>query len=103
MEDAVVALRRDAVEALVREEELRSQLAVCRERAGAVEREAAWAFARGEERLGLQVLYRELPVLGRQDLLQLELVEARRRVIRLLKDAARLDDRARRGREGGES
>jgi phage shock protein A len=103
MEDAVVALRREAVETLVRQEELRAQLAACRERTGAVEREAAWALARGEERLAHQILYRELPALGRRDLLQLELLELRRRVIRLLKDAARLDDQARRAREGEES
>jgi len=103
LEDAVVRLRRQAVSALARQEELRSQLAACREQAGPVEREAAWAFARGEERLALQILYRELPVLGRRDLLQLELVELRRRVIQLLKEAARLDERARGSRKGEES
>lgn len=103
VEDAVVTLRRQAVEALVRQDELRSQLAECGERAGPVEREAAWAFARGEERLALQILYRELAVLGRRDLLQLELVELQRRAIRLLKDAARLDDRARRSKQDEES
>jgi phage shock protein A len=99
MEDAVVALRREAVETLARQEELRSQLAALRVRAGLVEREASRALEHAEERRAHQIVYLELRALGRRDLLQQELAEARRRTVRLLDDAARLDDCVRQARQ----
>jgi phage shock protein A len=99
MEVAVVALRREAVETLARQEELRSQLAALRLRAGLVEREASRALEHAEERRAHQIVYLELRALGRRDLLQQELAEARRRTVRLLDDAARLDDCVRQARQ----
>jgi len=103
MEDAVASLRREAVAAVLRLEELQARLTALEERTGPAERGAALALERGEDRLALQILYRELPTLGLRDLLQAELVETRRRTVRLLNDAARLNERARRARQTGSS
>jgi len=95
LEEAVAALRRQAVVAVVRQEEIAARLLPLAEQSGRVEGQAAAALAGGCEVLARQILHRELATLALRDALQEELVEAKRTTIRLLKDAARLDDRAR--------
>lgn len=95
IEESVVALRREAVVAIVRQNEIESRLGPVREEACRIEQEAFEAMGRGEERLARQILHRQLAKLARRDALRDELGEARRRTIRLLKDAVRLDKRAR--------
>jgi phage shock protein A len=95
LEERVVALRREAVVAVVRQEEIATRLVPLAEQSGRIEGEATAALAEGSEVLARQILHRELATLALRDAVQEELVEARRTTIRLLKDAARLDDRAR--------
>jgi hypothetical protein len=78
LEETVAALRRRAVVAVVRQEEIETRLGPLADHSGRVE-----------------ILHRELATLALRDAVREELVEAKRTTIRLLKDAARLDDRAR--------
>lgn len=95
IEELVVALRREAVVAVVRQNEIESRLGPVREEARRIEQEAFCAMGRGEERLARQILHRQLAKLALRDALRDELSEARRRTILLLKDAVRLEKRAR--------
>jgi len=95
LEETVAALRRRAVVAVVRQEEIETRLVPLAQQSGRIEGEAAAALAEGSEVLARQILHRELATLALRDAVQEELVEAKRTTIRLLKDAARLDDRAR--------
>jgi phage shock protein A len=96
LEKQVARLRREAVTELLRQEQLVARLATCEALAEPVEDEAAHALTCGQERLALLVLSRGLPALARRDLAREELSAARRRAIQLLRDAALLDERARR-------
>jgi len=98
MEDSVVALRREAVVAVVRQEQLESLLAPVRARTDHIELEATRALEHGEERRARQILHRELEALALRDSLKEELLAARRQTIRLLTDAVHLEERARRAR-----
>jgi phage shock protein A len=95
LEDSVVALRREAVVAVVRQEQLESRLAPLEARTERIELEAARALERGDERLARQILYRRVAVLSLRDSLRVELLAARKHTIGLLTDAAHLADRAR--------
>jgi phage shock protein A len=102
MEDRIAALRREAVVAVVRQQEVEARLAPVREESGCIEREAARALERGQERLARQILHRELATLARHDSLRVELLEARRRTIQLLRDAVRIEARARQTRRAAD-
>jgi hypothetical protein len=99
LEDEVARLRRAAVAELLRQDELQTRLAACEALAEPVEDEAAHALACGQERVALLALSRGLATLARRDRAREELAAARRRAARLLNDAARADERARRTRQ----
>jgi len=94
IDERVVALRREAVVAVVCQEEIASRLAPVSEETRRIEGKAFVALQGGQERLARQILHRQLGTLALRDALRDELGEARRRTIRLLKDAARLEKRA---------
>jgi len=98
MEGAVVELRREAVDAVVRQKRLREEASAVRSRAEEIEREASRALARGEELIARQILARGLCTLKTRDALEAELAEARGRVARLLTAIARAEDRVWLGR-----
>ncbi len=96
-ESAVVELRREAVNAVARQQQVREELAAIRTRASEVERQAARALARGEELLARQVLARGMFTLKTRDALEAELVESRGHVASLLTTMVRAENRAWRG------
>jgi phage shock protein A len=101
-EDLVVALRREAVTTVVRQGELKARLVPLQERATGVEHAAALALERGDELGARRMLSRDIWTLLSRDALAEELLETQRLTIRLLKEAVRLQDRARReGRVAG--
>lgn len=81
--EAAVELRRAAVLALARQQELRERLARLRAEARFVEERAERALARGEEILARQILARGLLTLEARDSLERELDVARREVLAL--------------------
>jgi phage shock protein A len=93
-ESAVAELRREAVDAVVRQQQLREQLAAIRARACEVERQASRALARGDDLLARQILARGIFTLKTRDSLQAELAESRGHVARLLTTMVRTENRA---------
>jgi phage shock protein A len=96
-ESAVAELRRKAVDAVVRQQQLREELAAIRARACEVERQASRALARGDDLLARQILARGIFTLKTRDHLEAELVESRGHVARLLTTMVRTENRAWRG------
>jgi len=94
MERAVVELRREAVNAVIRQQQLREEIAQIRTRASEIERQASQALARGEDLLARQILARGICTLKTRDLLEAELAEARGHVSRLLTTMVRTENRA---------
>jgi phage shock protein A len=97
-EGAVVELRRKAVNAVVRQLQLREEIARLRTRAQEIEQQASRALARGEDLLARQVLARGICTLKTRDLLEEELAEARGHVAQLLTTMVRTENRAWGGR-----
>jgi phage shock protein A len=93
-EGAVVELRREAVNAVVRQQQLREEIARIRTRAHEIEQQASRALARGEELLARQILARGIFTLKTRDTLEAELAEARGHVGRLLTTMVRTENRA---------
>jgi phage shock protein A len=94
-ESAVVELRREAVSAVARQQQLQEELAAIRTRACEIERQAQRAFARGDEFLARQILVRGIFTLKTRDALEAELAESRGQVCRLLTTMVRTENRAR--------
>jgi phage shock protein A len=93
-ESAVAELRREALSAVVRQQQLREELDATRARAGEIERRAARALARGDDLLGRQILARGIFTLKAREALEAELVGCRAHVARLLATMVRAEDRA---------
>ena len=93
-EGAVVQLRREAVNAVVRQQQLREEIARIRTQAHEIEQQASRALARGEELLARQILARGIFTLKTRDALEAELAEARGHVGRLLTTMVRTENRA---------
>jgi phage shock protein A len=93
-DSAVAELRREALSAVVRQQQLREELAAIRTQACEIERRAARALARGDDLLGRQILARGIFTLKARDALEAELVECRAHVGRLLATMVRTEDRA---------
>ena len=94
MEGAVVELRRDAVNAVIRQQRLREEIAAIRTRASEIEQQASRALARGEDLLARQILARGICTLKTRDVLEAELAEARGHVGQLLATMVRAENRA---------
>jgi len=90
----IVELRREAVSAVVRTRQLDGEAAAVRARAARIEEEARRAFARGEDRLGRQILFRGLFTLETRERLEQELGESRRLVVQLLQSLVRTENQA---------
>jgi phage shock protein A len=93
-ESAVAELRREALSAVVRQQQVKGELAALRTQACAIERRAARALARGDDLLGRQILARGMFTLQTRDALEAELAEARGQVCRLLTTMVRVENRA---------
>lgn len=92
--EAIVELRREAVEAVARQRQLRDTISPVRALADAIEDEARRAMERDEGLLARQVLARGLCALETRKHLERELAESRRHVSRLLAALVRAEDRA---------
>jgi phage shock protein A len=105
VEGAVVELRREAVNAVVRQQRLREEMAAIRTRASEIERQASQALARGDDLLARQILARGLYTLTMRDTLEVDLAESRGHVAQLLTTMVRTENRAcyARGTQGGRS
>jgi phage shock protein A len=95
-QSAVAELRREAVNAVVRQQHVRDELAAIRTLACEIERRAARALARGDDLLGRQILARGIFTLKAREALEAELVLCRAHVARLLATMVRAEDRDRR-------
>ena len=93
-ESAVLELRREAVSAVARQQQLREELEAIRARACEIERQASLALARGDDLLGRQILARGMFTLQTRDALEAELAGARGQVCRLLTTMVRTENRA---------
>jgi phage shock protein A len=91
---AVVELRREAVSAVARQQQLREELSAVSRQAREIEHEASRALARGEDLLARQILARGLLTLKTRDALEAELALSRTRVTGLLATMVRAEDRA---------
>ena len=93
-EGAVVELRREAVNAVVRQQQLREEIAKIRTQAREIEQQASRALARGEDLLARQILARGIFTLKTRDALEADLAESRGYVARLLTTMVRTENRA---------
>jgi hypothetical protein len=93
-ESAVAELRRAAVSAVVRQQQVREELDAIRTQAGHIERRAARALARGDDLIGRQILARGIFTLKARDALEAELAECRTHVARLLASMVQAQKRA---------
>ncbi len=93
-ESAVAELRRAAVSAVVRQQQVREELAAIRTQACAIERRAARALARGDGLRGRQILARGIFTLKARDALEAELAACRAHVARLLATMVQAENRA---------
>jgi phage shock protein A len=93
-QSAVAELRREALRAVVRQQQVREQLAAIRMQVCEIERRAARALERGDDLLGRQILARGMFTLKAREALEAELVECRASVARLLQQMTRAEDRA---------
>ena len=93
-EGAVVELRREAVNAVARQQQLREEIAKIRTRANEIEEQASRALTQGEDLLARQVLARGLYTLKTRDALEAELTEARGRAAQLLATMVLTENRA---------
>jgi phage shock protein A len=91
---AVVELRREAVSAVARQQQLREELSAIAKQAREIEQQASRALARGEDLLARQILARGIFTLKARDTLEAELAEARGHVARLLATMVRTENRA---------
>jgi len=91
---AVVELRREAANAVARQQQLRQEIAKIRAQARAIEQQASRAFARGEDLVARQILARGIFTLETRDALEAELAETRGHVSRLLTTMVRAENRA---------
>jgi phage shock protein A len=91
---AVVELRREAVNAVVRQQRLQEEIAAIRTRAHEIEQLASRALARGEDLLARQILSRGIFTLKTRDVLEAELAAARGHVGQLLTTMVRTENRA---------
>jgi phage shock protein A len=113
IEGSIVALRREMVTAIARQNRLRKQLFEAEESAGAIERKASLALCCGEELRARHLLGRGMATLKARDALEAELADAGRSSARLVAALIRIEDRAqlvrrahdgllrRRGRDAG--
>ena len=93
-ESAVVELRREAVNAVVRQQQIRDELAAIRTRACEIEQQASRALARRDDLLARQILARGIFTLKTRDTLEAELAQSRGQVARLLTTMVRTENRA---------
>ena len=93
-QSAVAELRREALSAVVRQQQVREELAAIRTQASEIERRAARALARGEDLLGRQILARGIFTLKAREALEAELAECRADVARLLATMVRAENQA---------
>jgi phage shock protein A len=92
-QSAVAELRREAVSAVVRQQQVRDELAAICTQACEIERRAARALARGDDLLGRQILARGIFTLKAREALEAEIVECRAHLARLLATMVRAEDR----------
>jgi phage shock protein A len=92
-ESAVAELRREALRAVVRQQQVREELAAIRTQACEIERRAARALERGDDLLGRQILARGMFTLQTRDALESELAECRAHVAGLLATMVQAEDR----------
>ncbi len=93
-EGAAVQLRREAVNAVVRQQQLREEFSAIARQASEIEQQASQALARGEDLLARQILARGICTLKTRDALEADLAETRGRVSRLLTTMVRSENRA---------
>jgi phage shock protein A len=93
-EGAVVELRREAVSAVARQQQLREELSAVAKQAREIEQKASRALASGEDLLARQILARGLFILKTRDALEAEIALSRTRVSRLLATMVRAENRA---------
>jgi phage shock protein A len=93
-EGAIVALRREAVEAVARQQRLRAEVRAARAQAVEIEDEARRALAAGDGLLARQILARGICALEVRDQLERDLEESRRLLARVLGNLVRTEDRA---------
>jgi len=93
-EGSIVALRREAVEAVARQQRLRAEVSAARAQAIEIEKEARRALSAGEGLLARQVLARGLCTLEARDQLERELEDSRRLLARVLCNLVRTENRA---------
>jgi len=91
---AIVELRREAMSAVARQQQLREEIARVHAQAHEIERQAALAFARGDEFLARQILARGLFTPQTRDALEAEPAEVGGHVCRLLNKVVRAENRA---------
>jgi phage shock protein A len=92
-DSAVVALRREAVRAVARQEQLRRELAGIRTRACEIEEQASRALGLGDGIRARQILARGMLTLQTRDALEAELVLSRGEVARLAEAMVRSENR----------
>lgn len=90
----VAELRREAANAVARQQRLRQEAATIGAQAREIERRASLALARGEGFLARQILARGIVTLKTRDALEAELAEARGHVSCLLATMVRAENRA---------
>jgi phage shock protein A len=93
MAGAVVELRREAVDLVARQQQLRAELSRVGPQAWWVEERAARALERGEEILARQILAQGMCTLKTREALQEDLADVRRRVLELLAAIVRAENR----------
>ena len=91
---AAVQLRREAVDAVVRQQQLREEFSAIARQASEIEQQASQALARGEDLLARQILARGIYTLKTRDALEAELAQAREHVAQLLTTMVRTENRA---------
>ena len=91
---AIVALRREAVDAVARQRRLRAEASAVRARAAEIEDEARRALAGGDGLRARQILARGLCTLEARERLEREIEDSRRSLVRLLTTMARTENRA---------
>jgi phage shock protein A len=92
-EGAIVALRREAVEAVARQQRLHAEVLAARAQAIEIEDAARRALSAGDGLLARQVLARGLCTLEARDRLERELEDSRRLLARLLSNIVRTENR----------
>jgi phage shock protein A len=91
---SILELRREMVVVVGRERQLARDLAATSRLAGSVERQVSWALDRGDELLARQLVSRHIGTLTARDLLEDELVRARRQRAAMPGHLVRMENQA---------